>query len=72
LQLSIFLEKIFLSRLCCGSGSGRIRIILPDRDLYPGHADPDWYQFQANKNGILHFIISGKFQMAVKIPKNMQ
>jgi hypothetical protein len=30
---------------CCVSGSGRIPIILPDRDRYPGHAgaypDPD-------------------------------
>jgi hypothetical protein len=36
--------------MCCGSGcrSGRIRIILPDPDQRPGHADPDRYQFQAN------------------------
>jgi len=26
---------------CCGSRSGRIRIILPDPDRHPGHADFD-------------------------------
>jgi hypothetical protein len=38
----------------CGSGSGRIRIILPDPDRHPGHVDPDpadmdRYQVQANE-----------------------
>ncbi len=37
----------------CGSGSGLIRIILPDRDRHPGRrnpdpADPDQYHFQTN------------------------
>jgi hypothetical protein len=49
--------KKYSKHQCCGSGSGRIRIILwdLDPDRHSGHADPDpaepdWYQFQENDN----------------------
>ncbi len=47
-----------MSRLCCGSGLGRIRIILSDRDRHPGHADPERYQFQENQECILNLNLS--------------
>ncbi len=47
----IKVQKSFVCQ-CCGSGSGRIGIILqdPDRDRHPGPAipNPDLYPFQPN------------------------
>ncbi len=47
--MSIYREKTAL-KYSCESGSGRIRIILPDPDpdQHPGHADPDRHPVQAN------------------------
>jgi hypothetical protein len=59
---------------CCGSGSGRIRIILPDPDRYQGHADSGsadpnryhvWYRFQTNDE-VDNYIFSSR-----KIPSNL-
>jgi hypothetical protein len=42
--------------------AGRIRIILLDPDVHPGHADPDpdRYQFQANVFFSIHINILSK------------
>jgi hypothetical protein len=59
---------------CFGSGSGRIRIILPDpypdREWHPGHADPDQadpnrFQFQANEKGDKLYFFPKKFLLAM-------
>ncbi len=34
--------------LTSGCGSGRIGIVLVDRNRHPGHVDPDPYPFQLN------------------------
>ncbi len=54
---------------CCGSGSGRIRIILPDPDRHPGHVDPDGYQFQANRKVAKLNYFPDNFNMLSKILK---
>jgi hypothetical protein len=38
ISFTLIWKRIITLKQCCGSGSGRIRIILPD-------PDPDWYQF---------------------------
>ena len=56
---------------CCGTGLGRIRIILPDPDMNQGHAvpGPDGYQFQEKDTvKLINYTVSValKFQYAVR------
>ncbi len=57
-------KYILVSRQCRGSGSGRIRIILPDPDRHPGHAEPDRYKFKAkSKKMFPHFLTCAKLEI---------
>ncbi len=40
--------RIWIQKQCCGYGSGRIGIILPDPGPHLKPADPDLYLFQPN------------------------
>jgi hypothetical protein len=49
--------KYQMHNQCCGSGPGRISIMLPDPDPHRGPANPDPYPFQPNVKlyWVLHF-----------------
>jgi hypothetical protein len=51
---------------CCGSGFGRIRIILSDPDQHPEQADPDRYHFQANDKVDKQYFFPENFNMLSK------